>query len=219
MGLFDYENLKNTIHPYKKASDVGISYLEYMSKNKNWVDENSKWLDPSDPIVSLLNRTVLKATPLRGEIYFITCKCYKLDGSYNYFTFVVNEYTIYKRFRIYKSKTEPIEYFYKGNATLQEYVNYLKTPNNYRITMKLFNNENTSLKSIFENLENDYVYNYYLDWEIRDGMILEPININHFNKRTWLFLLQNHNDINLDLDYKSESSVAYYDGEFAKQYN
>ena len=85
--------------------------------------------------------------------------------------------------------------------------------------MKLFNNENTSLKSIFENLENDYVYNYYLDWEIRDGMILEPININHFNKRTWLFLLQNHNDINLDLDYKSESSVAYYDGEFAKQYN
>ena len=139
--------------------------------------------------------------------------------SYNYFTFVVNEYTIYKRFRIYKSKTEPIEYFYKGNATLQEYVNYLKTPNNYRITMKLFNNENTSLKSIFENLENDYVYNYYLDWEIRDGMILEPININHFNKRTWLFLLQNHNDINLDLDYKSESSVAYYDGEFAKQYN
>ena len=66
-----------------------------MSRNKNWVDENSQWLHPDDPIVSLLNRTVLKATVLRGEIYFITCKCYKLDGSYNYFTFVVNEYTIF----------------------------------------------------------------------------------------------------------------------------
>ena len=75
------------------------------------------------------------------------------------------------------------------------------------------------LKGIFDNLINNYQYNYYLDWNIRDGMVLEPINIVHYNKRTWIYLLQNHNELNLNLDYKSPSSIAYYDSEFAKKYN
>lgn len=219
MGLFDYENLSSVTHPYKKAEDIGVSFLEYMSKNSNWVKDTSQWLDPNDPVVSLLNRNVLKATALREELYFIKCKCYKFDGNYNYFTFVVNEHTIYKRFRIYKTKDEPTEYFYKGNTPLYEYIHKLNNPNDYRVVLKLFNNENASLKSIFDNLDNDYQYKHYLDWNIRDGMVLEPINITHHNKRTWIYLLQNHNEINLGLDYKSPSSIAYYDSEFAKKYN
>lgn len=219
MGLFDYENLSSVTHPYKKAEDIGVSFLEYMSKNSNWVQDMSQWLNPNDPVVSLLNRNVLKATALREELYFIKCKCYKFDGNYNYFTFVVNEHTIYKRFRIYKTKDEPTEYFYKGNTPLYEYIHKLNNPNDYRVVLKLFNNENASLKSIFDNLDNDYQYNYYLDWDIRDGMVLEPINIIHYNKRSWIYLLQNHNELNLNLDYKSPSSIAYYDSEFAKKYN
>lgn len=219
MGLFDYEKLSSVTHPYKRAEDIGVSFLEYMSRNSNWVQDMSQWLNPNDPVVSLLNRNVLKATALREELYFIKCKCYKFDGNYNYFTFVVNEHTIYKRFRIYKTKDESTEYFYKGNTPLNEYIHKINNPNDYRIVLKLFNNENTSLKGIFDNLINNYQYNYYLDWNIRDGMVLEPINIVHYNKRTWIYLLQNHNELNLNLDYKSPSSIAYYDSEFAKKYN
>lgn len=219
MGLFDYEKLSSVTHPYKKAEDIGISFLEYMSRNSNWVQDMSQWLNPNDPVVSLLNRNVLKATALREELYFIKCKCYKFDGNYNYFTFVVNEHTIYKRFRIYKTKNESTEYFYKGNTPLNEYIHKINNPNDYRIVLKLFNNENASLKSIFDNLDNNYQYKHYLDWNIRDGMVLEPINVIHYNKRTWIYLLQNHNELNLNLDYKSPSSIAYYDSEFAKKYN
>lgn len=219
MGLFDYEKLSSVTHPYKKAEDIGISFLEYMSRNSNWVQDTSQWLDPNDPVVSLLNRNVLKATALREELYFIKCKCYKFDGNYNYFTFVVNEHTIYKRFRIYKTKDEPTEYFYKGNTPLNEYIHKINNPNDYRIVLKLFNNENASLKSIFDNLDNNYQYKHYLNWNIRDGMVLEPINMIHYNKRSWIYLLQNHNELNLNLDYKSPSSIAYYDREFAKKYN
>lgn len=219
MGLFDYEKLKSEIHPYKKSSDIGTNFLEYMSKNWNWVQENAQWLNPNDPVVSLLNRKVLKATKLREELYFIKCKCYKFDGSFNYFTFVVNEHTIYKRFKIYTSKTETVDYFFKGNTPLNEYIGYLQNPFNYRISIKFFNNESSFLKSVFDNLENNYDYKHYLEWDIRDGMIVKPINITHYNKRTWIYLLQTHNENNMNLDYKSSSSDAYYDDDFAKKYN
>lgn len=219
MGLFDYEHLSSEMHPLKSSSGKESSFIEYMSSNTNWVKENSIWLNKNDPVVTLLNRKVLKATPLREEVYFVKCNCYNLDGSFNIFTFIVNEHTIFKRFRIYKNKTTDVDYFYKGETNLSEYLSYL-TDNNYRITLKLFNNENVDLpKAIDQAYNNTNTYKYYKSWDLKDGMVLEPINIQHYNKRTWIYLLTTHNEENLDIDYKNSNSDAFYNKDFAKRYN
>lgn len=219
MGLFDYERLSSEMYPVKASSGKVSSFIEQMSNNTNWVKENSVWLSKSDPIVSLLNRKVLKATPLREEIYFVKCQCYDLNGNFNIFTFVVNEHTIFKRFRVYKNITTDIDYFYKSETNLTDYLKYL-TDTNYKIALKLFNNEIIDLpKTIDQAYNNTNAYKYYNSWDLRDGMVVEPINIQHYNKRTWIYLLTTHNEENLDIDYKNNNSDAFYDKDFAKKYN
>ena len=217
MGLYDFEHLSTEIFPKKTSTGQKLSVLTVMSNNKNWVKDNAQWLYKEDPIANLFNRTVLKATPLREELYFIKCKCYKKDGSFNYFTFVVNEHTIFKRFRIYKSD-DLSDFYLKGHTSLGEYMSYLNENKN-KIVIKLFNNETSSLKEVLQNLIGTYQYVHYIDWDFRDGMVVEPINIQHFNKRTWIYLLTINNDDNMMFDYKSASSDAYYDNDFAKKYN
>lgn len=221
MGMFDYEKLSSVLYPVKYSTGEKDTFLEKMSKNSNWIQETSPWLDQSDPVVKLLNRTVLKATPLREEIYFIKCICYNKDNSFNTFTFVVNEHTIFKRFRIYKSKDETIDYFLKGEITLTEFLSHLLDSNNYRITFKTFNNETTTLPEAIDNAYlNTNKFKYYKTWDLVDNCVIKPINIQHFNKRTWIYLLTTHNEYyTLELDYKNSKSDAYYDKDFAVKYN
>lgn len=216
MGLFDFERLKEEKYPVKNSTGSYDSVLDIMSKNTNWVEEITPYVLDIDPVASLLNRKVFKATKLREEIYFIKCRCYNLDNGFNEFVFLVNEHTIYKRFRIYKNDDE---FYYKSELNLQNFIKLLKHPD-YRKVLKLFNNEISDLPDQIEQAYNNTnAYKYYKTWGFRDGMPIEVLNIQHFNKRTWIYLLTTNNTTALDLDYKNTSSDAYFDENFAKKYN
>lgn len=215
MGLHDYEHLSAKIHPVKTTTGKERSYLVAMANNVNWLNSVYPWVLKDDPITDLFNRPVFKATKLREEIFFIKCKLYNIDGDINEFVFVVNEHSIYKRFRIYREKNSSL-FFTNIDTPLNEYIDMIKSCN-YRIDLRLFNNEIENLKLIYRDLPAGY--QYYENYGFRNGSIIEPISIQHYNKRAWIYLLTTNNIIDLDLDYKNSKSDAYYDDKFALKYN
>lgn len=220
MGLYDYEKMHSQEFPVK-YNGAKVSQLEMMSLNKNWLNEVNPYVSSSDPIVKLLNRPVFKATQLREEIYFITCRCYNAESKFNDFTFIVNENTIFKRFRIYKDVSKSDEFFLRGEVNLNEFLT-LFNDKNYRKVFRFFGDEQTKFNEALESIDIsiEKTYKHYLDYGFTNGMIIEPLNIQHFNKRTWIYLLMTHNTLmNLNLNYKTVGNDAYYDNEFAKKYN
>lgn len=215
MGLHDYERLSSEIYPLKTTAGKERSFLEVMARNTNWLNSVLPYVSKEDPIINLFNRQVFKATKLREELFFVQCKIYNEDDKINDFTFVVNENTIYKRFRIYKEKNSD-QFYNKHELPLNKFID-LMLCYNCKIDLRLFNNESESLKEIFENVNRSY--EYYKEWKLKNGLLIEPVGIQHYNKRTWIYLLTEYNVENLDLDYKNPKSDAYYDDNFAKKYN
>lgn len=214
MGLHDYEHLSSTIYPSKSSTGEERTFIDVITKNSNWRAEVCPCVYKNDPFADILNRPVFKATKLREELFFIKCQIYNEDNEINEFTFVVNEYSIYKRFRIYKDDSNM--FFTKNEMDLTKYIQHLKL-NDYRISIRLFNNEREELDAILANIPN--AYKYYENWKLKSGNVVKIVGIQHYNKRTWIYLLTENNVENLDLDYKNSKSDAFYDNNFAKKYN
>ena len=209
------------------SSDTGsnISKFTKLISNSDFFIPIARSLQRTKPI-NIFNDNIFKVTKLREDIYFIKVSIKQQDKPRINTILAVNDRTFWKRFTI--RYTDPItkeemklnskDFNFSAADLIRDCIN---NPSNFSIKMYyIYDEKNRQVEyfnTTYPDLENPKDNENFIDPEIA---IIEFIGETHYNKRTWLAILDDngiiYKDINDDPNlesYKTENSNTYYGGD------
>ena len=209
------------------SSDTGnnISKFTKLISNSDFFIPIARSLRRTKPI-NIFNDNIFKVTKLREDIYFIKVSIKQQDKLRINTILAVNDRTFWKRFTV--RYTDPItkeemklnakDFNFSAADLIRDSIN---NPSNFSIKMYYIYDEKNRQVEYFNTtypyLENPKDNENFIDPEIA---IVEFIGVTHYNKRTWLAILDGngiiYKDINDDPNlesYKTENSNTYYAGD------
>ena len=209
------------------SSDTGsnISKFTKLISNSDFFIPIARSLQRTKPI-NIFNDNIFKVTKLREDIYFIKVSIKQQDKPRINTILAVNDRTCWKRFTI--RYTDPItkeemklnskDFNFSAADLIRDCIN---NPSNFSIKMYyIYDEKNRQVEyfnTTYPDLENPKDNENFIDPEIA---IIEFIGETHYNKRTWLAILDDngiiYKDINDDPNlesYKTENSNTYYGGD------
>lgn len=219
---FSYRNKKMGT----SSSDTGnnISKFTKLISNPNFFIPIARSLLKTKP-TNIFNDNIFKVTKLREDIYFIKVSIKQQDKPRINTILAVNDRSFWKRFSI--RYTDPItkketklnakDFNFSASNLIDDCVN---NSSNFSIKMYYIYNEkdrqNEYFNTTYHDLENPKDNKNFIDPDIA---IVEFIGVAHYNKRTWLAILDDGiiykdaaDDPNLE-SYKTENSNTYYAGD------
>ena len=206
-------------------STSNISKFKKLVSNSNFFIPIARSLLRTKPI-NIFNDNIFKVTKLREDIYFIKVSIKQQDKPRINTILAVNDRTFWKRFTI--RYTDPItkeemklnakDFNFSAADLIRDCIN---NPSNFSIKMYyIYDEKNRQVEyfnTTYPDLENPKDNENFIDPEIA---IVEFIGVTHYNKRTWLAILDDngiiYKDVNDDPNlesYKTESSNTYYAGD------
>ena len=209
------------------SSDTGnnISKFTKLISNSDFFIPIARSLRRTKPI-NIFNDNIFKVTKLREDIYFIKISIKQQDKPRINTILAVNDRTFWKRFTI--RYTDPItkeemklnakDFNFSAADLIRDCIN---NPSNFSIKMYyIYDEKNRQVEyfnTTYPDLENPKDNENFIDPEIA---IVEFIGVTHYNKRTWLAILDDngiiYKDVNDDPNlesYKTENSNTYYAGD------
>ena len=209
------------------SSDTGsnISKFTKLISNSDFFIPIARSLRRTKPI-NIFNDNIFKVTKLREDIYFIKVSIKQQDKPRINTILAVNDRTFWKRFTI--RYTDPItkeemklnakDFNFSAADLIRDCIN---NPSNFSIKMYYIydekNRQDEYFNTTYPDLENPKDNENFIDPEIA---IVEFIGVTHYNKRTWLAILDEngiiYKDVNDDPNlesYKTENSNTYYAGD------
>ena len=209
------------------SSDTGsnISKFTKLISNSDFFIPIARSLRKTKPI-NIFNDNIFKVTKLREDIYFIKVSIKQQDKPRINTILAVNDRTFWKRFTI--RYTDPItkeemklnakDFNFSAADLIRDCIN---NPSNFSIKMYyIYDEKNRQVEyfnTMYPDLENPKDNENFIDPEIA---IVEFIGVTHYNKRTWLAILDDngiiYKDVNDDPNlesYKTENSNTYYAGD------
>lgn len=213
MAINDYEYYSNTpsTRKYQDPSGAWVyqNILPTMLRNTGYIAQIKAYFASDNALTNLLNVPMLKATKLREDLHVITTYVYNpTTKKSNYFTFVVNDHSLYKRFKIYESKDSTI-FYTKENYSPKEYINKMMNPSSF-VKIKFYQSEWDDLELI----NSMGGSNNYSKYGFNKSNICNIVGFQSFSKRMWIALLTPEFD-----DYALSTSKGYYTKEYADKYN
>ena len=206
-------------------SASNISKFKKLVSNSNFFIPIARSLLRTKPI-NIFNDNIFKVTKLREDIYFIKVSIKQQDKPRINTILAVNDRTFWKRFTIIY--TDPItkeemrlnakDFNFSAADLIRDCIN---NPSNFSIKMYyIYDEKNRQVEyfnTTYPDLENPKDNENFIDPEIA---IVEFIGVTHYNKRTWLAILDDngiiYKDVNDDPNlesYKTENSNTYYAGD------
>ena len=209
------------------SSDIGsnISKFTKLISNSDFFIPIARSLRRTKPI-NIFNDNIFKVTKLREDIYFIKVSIKQQDKPRINTILAVNDRTFWKRFTV--RYTDPItkeemklnakDFNFSAADLIRDCIN---NPPNFSIKMYyIYDEKNRQVEyfnTTYPDLENPKDNENFIDPEIA---IVEFIGVTHYNKRTWLAILDDngiiYKDVNDDPNlesYKTENSNTYYAGD------
>ena len=202
-----------------------ISKFKKLTSNLNFFIPIARSLRRTKPI-NIFNDNIFKVTKLREDIYFIKVSIKQQDKPRINTILAVNDRTFWKRFTV--KYTDPItkeetklnakDFNFSASNLISDCIN---NPSNFSIKMYyIYDEKNRQVEyfnTTYPDLENPKDNENFIDPEIA---IVEFIGVTHYNKRTWLAILDDngiiYKDVNDDPNlesYKTENSNTYYAGD------
>ena len=206
-------------------STSNISKFKKLVSNSNFFIPIARSLLKTKP-TNIFNDNIFKVTKLREDIYFIKVSIKQQDKPRINTILAVNDRTFWKRFTI--RYTDPItkeemklhakDFNFSAADLIRDCIN---NPSNFSIKMYyIYDEKNRQVEyfnTTYPDLENPKDNENFIDPEIA---IIEFIGVTHYNKRTWLAILDDngiiYKDVNDDPNlesYKTENSNTYYAGD------
>ena len=209
------------------SSETGtnISKFTKLVSNSNFFIPIARSLLKTKPI-NIFNDNIFKVTKLREDIYFIKVSIKQQDKPRINTILAVNDRTFWKRFTI--KYTNPItkeeiklnakDFNFSASNLITDCIN---NPSNFSIKMYYIYNEKDRQIEYFNtsnsNLKNPKDNDKFIDPDIA---IVDFIGETHYNKRTWLAILDGNGIIYRDStdnpnleSYKIKNSNTYYAGD------
>lgn len=213
MAINDYEyysTTKSSVY-YKNENNEYVTQtkLEALLKNYVYLTQIKQYFSAKDLLSELLNRYVMKTTKLREDIHAITVNTYNVETSkFNTFTFLVNDRSLYKRFRIYKN-SDMNDYYTKSELSPKKFINKMIQDPNCVVKINFYQFEWDDLKTIKSGIENiNSKFGFY------KSCIGTPIGCETYNKRMWIALLTPDFD-----SYSISGSTSYYNESLDLKYS
>lgn len=209
------------------SSETGtnISKFTKLVSNSNFFIPIARSLLKTKP-TNIFNDNIFKVTKLREDIYFIKVSIKQQDKPRINTILAVNDRTFWKRFTIKytnpitkeESKLNAKDFNFSASNLITDCIN---NPSNFSIKMYYIYNEKDRqieyFNTINSNLENPKDDDKFIDPDIA---IVDFIGETHYNKRTWLAILDGSGVIYRDStdnpnleSYKIKNSNTYYAGD------
>lgn len=202
-----------------------ISKFTKLISNSDFFIPIARSLRRTKPI-NIFNDNIFKVTKLREDIYFIKVSIKQQDKPRINTILAVNDRTFWKRFTIRytdtitkeEMKLNAKDFNFSAADLIRDCIN---NPSNFSIKMYyIYDEKNRQVEyfnTTYPDLENPKDNENFIDPEIA---IVEFIGVTHYNKRTWLAILDDngiiYKDVNDDPNlesYKTENSNTYYAGD------
>lgn len=204
---------------------ANISKFSKLISNSKFFIPIARSLRRNKP-TNIFNDNIFKVTKLREDIYFIKVSIKQQDKPRINTILAVNDRTFWKRFTI--KYTDPItneetklsakDFDYSASNIITDCIN---NPSNFSIKMCYIYDEKTRqikyFNTNYSEIEDPKDNESFINPEIA---IVEFIGMVHYNKRTWLAILDGGGISYVDVaddpkleSYKTENSNTYYTGD------
>lgn len=174
MGAFDYEKSK-------EDKSGGVSRNQRTKENTIYLSEYSKATTSQRSfIANIINRPVYTYTKLREDIFYIHCRLFTENDSFNYII-TVNEKSFWKRFTILHNGVKVIK---EDGVTVRDLLRFCMTrPNEYRIQLNIYQFETVDLSGCSSELDKLKFF--------KNGTLVKFSTYRCKNKRLWLNYFRN----------------------------